>query len=71
MNWNRIETKWHEMARRLQQGGTARAPSGGDGSQLDPGPTIGPTIGPDSTSQDRPDIPTGRAPDETAARVAG
>lgn len=67
MNWNRIETKWHEMARRLQQGGTTRAPSGGDGSQLDPGPTIGP----DSAPQDRPDMPTGRAPDETAARVAG
>ncbi len=63
MDWNRIETKWHEMARRLQQGGIARAPAGSNIAQSDPGP--------DTAPQDRPGIPTGRAPDETAARATG
>lgn len=58
MDWNRIETKWHEIARRLQQGGAARPPSGTDKPQ--PGPDSAP-----------PDIPAVPGPDETAARVSG
>lgn len=65
MDWNRIEMKWHEMARRLQQGGP-RVSSRSDAG-IDRGTQDRPDTSPDVT----PDATGAGAPDETAARVAG
>jgi hypothetical protein len=65
MDWNRIEMKWHEMARRLQQGGP-RIPSRLEAG-IDRGAQDRPAASPDVT----PDATGVGAPDETAARVTG
>jgi hypothetical protein len=64
MDWNRIETKWHEIARRLQQGASRLDPSEGGGAQTGLRPEKG-------VPSDAPDGTSGNASGDTMARVAG